>query len=349
MPETIDLSESRRRVPRLLLFFLGWTAVVVIMAGVLRLQINAHFGWALVNQGVEYYTLALLSIVVWHAAAWLHDRHWPVWRWLTAHIALGVATIVVWQGTSIVFLRFAYGPNFWQTVFADSWLFQLVTILMTYGTLIGVTLYVQSSRREREREIVVREAELALLRAQYQPHFLFNSLNSILALIETDPPRAREMVVRLSDLLQWTLRRIDLDHVALDGEIDLLKAYLDIEKIRFAARLDVAIDVSSEAGTAGVPPLLLQPLVENAIKHGIGPKPAGGRVEVAARVDGTRLRLEVADSGDGIDPAKIEIRGRGLELTRRRLASAYGSDYRLTFDHHPGRFAVLVDVPFAHA
>lgn len=350
----VDLSD-RKRVSWRWLFFLGWTAVVLIQTMILYVHIKVPFWYALLNQGFEFYTLAVLSLVVWRVNLRLHAMRLSSWEWVAAQIALGVSVLVVWQGLNALLLRSWLGPDFWDQVFAQNWMFQLASVVMTYLTILGMTLAAQSARRERERErqqalleITARESELAALKAQLQPHFLFNALNSVLDLIDTDPVGAREMVVRLADLLQAALRRIDLEQVSLDREIDLIRAYLDIEKIRFASRLSVDIDVGENAGAAQVPPFLLQPIVENAVKHGIGNDPAGGQVRVGATVTDGRLRVEVRDSGRGFDP-DVPVSGRGLEMTRRRLESVYGSDFRLSFGGAPGRFAVTLELPLLYA
>ena len=351
MSKVVDLSE-RRSLPWPLLFVLGWTAVVILQTLVITTQLGVSFRRAFFPQAVEHYTLALLSLVMWRAIERLHAL--PLSAKIAAHAGLAIGIIGLWQGITLAYLRFAYGADFWQRIFAGTWLFQLVTIVMTYGTLAGAIVAIHASRRERERErraaqleLTAREAELALVKAQLHPHFLFNSLHSIMELVDSDPPRAREMIVKLSELLHSTLRRIDLDQVPLDREIDLVRAYLDIEKIRFSSRLRVGIDVQSDAGAATVPPLLLQPLVENAVKHGIAPHPEGGEVRVSAAVEAGRLHVEIADSGDGT--SVNEGTGRGLELTRRRLDGAYGSDYRLTFGRQDEQFVVRLDLPLAYA
>jgi Histidine kinase len=353
---TIDLSEPRRQRP-FLRFLAGWTAVALLMGVIFKLQLpHVDTLYAFINQGEETFVLALLSIAVWRVAERLHARRPPLMLFAASHALLGIAVIVVWQAAHMLFLRALVGPRFWDLIYRDSWGFQLVTAALAYGTLLGVTLTLQSTRRERDQErreaqlaIAAREAELTAVKAQFQPHFLFNSLNSVLALIDADPPRAREMVLRLSELLQSTLRRIELDAVPLEREIELVRAYLDIEKIRFSARLGIDIDVSAEAGPIGVPPLILQPLVENAVKHGISPMPDGGRVGVAARVDGGRLHVEVSDTGGAAAASAADGTGRGLELTRRRLEGTYGNDFALDFHRRDGRFVVALDVPAAHA
>jgi LytS/YehU family sensor histidine kinase len=193
---------------------------------------------------------------------------------------------------------------------------------------------------------MAREAELAAVRAQLHPHFLLNSLNSIVSLIDSDPPRAREMVVRLSQLLQSSFRRIDEERVPLDREIEMVRAYLDIEQIRFGPRLSVKIDVDEDARAVPVPPLVLQPIIENAVKHGIAPHARDGEVRVTAhRASPERLILEVRDSGAGADDESLRDGGRGLTLTRRRLENLFPGSYSLSFARSADGFTVHLDLP----
>jgi two-component system, LytTR family, sensor kinase len=216
-------------------------------------------------------------------------------------------------------------------------------------------------RRERERErreadltVAARDAELLAIKAQFQPHFVLNALNSLLALIDADPALARTMVVRLADLMKAVFDRIDVPHVPLDRELELVRAYLDVERIRLGPRLTVAFEIEDAARGVLVPPFVLQPLVENAVKHGVSPFARPGTVRVSARVDGERVRVTIADSGAAAPavsaaPASPST-GRGLQLTRRRLDTVYGGGYSLTFDRQAGSgTAVHLDLPVAGA
>jgi sensor histidine kinase YesM len=351
MSSVIDLSEPPPRRHWLVGFTAVWTGVVVFLAVTLKLQKTAlTMGEALLSKAIEGYSLALLSLLVWHVSARIHKSRWRI----PAHIALGLFVLVVWKGVHLAYFYAKYGARFWALIFAESWVFQALMALAMYGALLGGVLALQASQREREREVrearlelATREAEFNALRAQLHPHFLFNSLNSILQLIDEDAPRAREMVVRLADVMQASLGRAGLDQVPLAREVDLMRAYLDIEKIRFASRLRVDIDVTDDAAAANVPPLVLQPLVENAVKHGIAPHPAGGAVGIAARVSAGRLLLEVSDTGNGSSTATNG--GLGIDLTRRRLTGVYGSDYALAFDRTTDRFVVRLDLPLEPA
>jgi LytS/YehU family sensor histidine kinase len=200
-------------------------------------------------------------------------------------------------------------------------------------------------RQLREQEIgkLATEAELRALRAQINPHFLFNALTTIGYLIQTSPGRALETLLRLTSLLRAVLRS-ETEFTTLGREIDLVESYLDIERARFEDRLRVRLDVPAPLKSLRVPPLLLQPLVENAVKHGIAPERRGGEVVVTGRLerddhDGLALVLTVHDSGAGASPESLK-RGRdagvGLTNIERRLTCYYGQAATLSIVSAPG-------------
>ncbi|WP_204002343.1 sensor histidine kinase [Micromonospora lutea] len=219
----------------------------------------------------------------------------------------------------------------------------------TYALLTGVghALHYASAHRRREAELA--RAELARLRAQIRPHFLFNTLNTIAAVVHDDPDRAERMVVDLGTLLRQALEHGDDRPVPLAAEVDLTRCYLDIEQQRYGDRLRVVWDVSADAAEALVPPLVLQPLAENAVRHGLAPRAGGGRVLVAAHRDGDTLRLVVED--DGVGPrAGSGSGGIGLASVRSRLRAAYGVRAELTAGARPGGgFRVVLRVPWRSA
>jgi signal transduction histidine kinase len=190
--------------------------------------------------------------------------------------------------------------------------------------------------RERLRTALV-EAQLDALQFQLRPHFLFNTLNSILPLVGKDPERARQMVVRLGDLLRLSLRSEDTPLVTLEEEFAILDKYLSIEKVRFRDRLDVAIAIDPAVAAARVPCFLLQPLVENAIKHGLGGLAGRGSISIAAHGENGDLWISVRDNGPGPgSDASEPSAGIGLRNTRRRLEALYPGDHLLELRHAPG-------------
>ena len=181
--------------------------------------------------------------------------------------------------------------------------------------------------RQAELQKQLAEAQLQALRMQMHPHFLFNALNSVAALIPEDPRAAEHMLTRLGELLRIYLRSSELQEISLAQEIDFLRRYLEIQKLRFEERFHVHIRLDPAAETAAVPSLILQPLVENAIIHGIADRERDGSIEIEASVEGAELSLRVGDNGSGSpEPAPAGwLEGTGLGNTRRRLERLYGS------------------------
>ena len=223
----------------------------------------------------------------------------------------------------------------------------------TYATAWHERLAVAYARaaRERERlEVRLTQAQLESLKNQLQPHFLFNALNAITALIPTDARAAQRTVHGLSELLRLSLNSSAENEVRLDRELELLGHYLAIQRLRFQERLTVHLEVDPEVRRAFIPNLLLQPLVENAIRHGIGPRAAGGSIGIRVGRHEDVLRLRVADDGIGARLSaeqRLTREGVGLGNTRARLQHLYGDRHRLALTTAPGAgFAVEIDVPY---
>lgn len=182
--------------------------------------------------------------------------------------------------------------------------------------------------RERELRDLATAAQLAALRAQINPHFFFNSLNSIAQLISTDPEKAEACVERLAEIFRYMLRRSEQEFVSLAEELEMAEAYLEIEKARFGEALRVTRDIEPSATAITMPGLLLQPLVENAVKHGISRKVGGGELSIVAHVAGSDLVLQVRDTGGGMGDTNVANGpGVGLRNVRDRLVKHYGPEY----------------------
>ncbi|NNM82181.1 MAG: histidine kinase [Burkholderiales bacterium] len=198
-------------------------------------------------------------------------------------------------------------------------------------------------RKLRQSEIERREIEarLKLLQAQIEPHFLFNTLANVGGLIDSDPALARRLLDRLNDWLRVALARSRSERTTLGDELDMLENYLEIMKVRFGERLSWEIDAGESAREAKFPPMLLQPLVENAVRHGIEPKLGGGRLRLSARRTGGRLSVSVRDDGPGMGENPD---GNGLANVKARLAAIYGEAGRLILESDEGAVATL-EVP----
>lgn len=202
----------------------------------------------------------------------------------------------------------------------------------------------ESERKALEMQILAREAELKTLRAQFQPHFLFNSLNSISALTSADPSAARTMLLRLAGLLRKNLQLGGKDVITLGEELELVDEYLSIEQVRLGDRLRVERDTAKESLGAFIPPLLLQPLYENAIIHGIGTLVEGGIVRLEARLTGSHLRIRLTNPYDQVTPDK-KGNGVGIENVKQRLYNVCGEEARLDIAKQGGVFEVEMRIP----
>jgi LytS/YehU family sensor histidine kinase len=219
----------------------------------------------------------------------------------------------------------------------------MALLLCWTGLYYGVKFY---ERLQLEREATLRqsalaqEAQLKMLRYQLNPHFLFNTLNAISTLVLDGQNRTANLAVsRLSEFLRYTLDQDPMKKVTLRQELDALNLYLGIEKLRFGERLRLEFDVDERAESALVPSLLLQPLVENAMKYAIAPREEGGSVTIIAGIEGGSLRLAVVDDGPGLPPAAASANGRGVGLrnTRERLKVLYGATHSVDVsDASPG-------------
>jgi signal transduction histidine kinase len=228
--------------------------------------------------------------------------------------------------------------------------------------VIGSTVFLLSERvhrldnEVRQRRLIEAEqarreteAHLKLLQAQIEPHFLFNTLANVGSLIDSDPPRARQLLDRLNDWLRIALARTRGDQASLGDELALLENWLEILAVRFGPRLTWQFDVDAALRRLPFPPMLLQPLLENAVRHGIEPRIGGGRVRLAARQTGSRLCIEVIDDGVGFPPAPTpQAAGAGLDNVRARIAALYGDQGRLELlANAPGGVTARLELPCA--
>ena len=201
---------------------------------------------------------------------------------------------------------------------------------------------------EAQLETRLVEAQLKTLQHQLHPHFLFNTLHAISALMHRDVQAADRMLVELSDLLRLTLDSVSRPEIRLNDELEFLEKYVHIEQVRLGDRLTVEFDVDVDVLDAVVPALILQPLVENAVKHGIAPLGTAGRVRIGARREGETLLMTIDDTGPGPSERAMAAMsmGIGVSNTRARLGHQFGNRFRFEFQRHAGGFTVLVAIPF---
>ena len=342
----------------------GWTLLVVTSALHSYLYLSTRgetvtwrsvFAWAC----SEWYTWAALSpLILWLARHFQLERtNWQ--HALLIHLAAGSFFVVLQPVLQATVKYVGWGgdlrPRPFSVILTQLFFSKLPINFAIYWIVIGLSHGVEYYRRYRERErqaaqleTLLVQARLQALKMQLHPHFLFNALNSLADLIDHEPQAAQKMVARLGDFLRLTLRSSATQQIALAEEIEFLRNYLEIERIRFADRLQVQMNIAPETLTARVPTLLLQPLVENAIRHGIAQQEGAGHVVIQAWREAERLYLQVSDNGPGLSAHTTpEANGLGLSNTRARLQTLYGNAQRLELAQAPtGGVSVTLEIPF---
>jgi len=321
------------------------------------------------NLAYWYVPALLMPAVVWAARRFPFDSGHKL-RALGAHtvgaLMFAAACFVGMIGTRFILWENAgkWSGDTWPQFFQRVAFEQLDWSLMVYAVIVGVAHAIAFNHESQQRklraaqlETQVVEARLKTLQAELHPHFLFNTLHAISTLVHRDPESADRMISRLSDLLRITFDRSGEAKVSLKDEIDFLQKYLDIEQTRFQDRLRVSVTIEPDALDGEVPRMILQPIVENAIKHGIAGRHGGDCVQISAGLTraadadgGGRLWMQVRDNGGGLQVGTLRAlrTGVGLANTRDRLDCLYGRHYRLEFSDRDG-LSVLMEIPFQRA
>jgi hypothetical protein len=329
-------------------YYLAWLPMAALVAVVLNLR--GHPWWE--SLAVTLPLSVLYALVC--GSSYYMARAMPLRRTRLVPVVLSLvaaSTIagIAWAGLAYALARSLPDP-------AGSRLANQLWILLGIGTGYFVLslvyhyliLAMEEARRAEhqadEAKVLTRDAELRALRAQINPHFLFNSLNSIAALTTVDPEQARRMCQLLSEFFRTTLRLGDREGVSLKEELSLIRCYLDIEQVRFGDRMSFREQIDKRCLEKIFPPLLLQPLVENAVKHGVASLVEGGQIVLEARLDGERLTVAVENP---IDPDRLTRpgSGKGLRIVEERLRSFFGDAARMVVNQSQERFRVELRVP----
>jgi len=337
----------------MLLYLASWIPVAVVLAAVVT-----RGGMSVPEAAVIVVPMCLMYAYIcqasWYLCQALPLRQSETLRLVGTHATAGLVASAAWVGIGLVW-AFLAGTSFDLDAIVDRYLVQL-PILFLSGVLLFLLAiafnyllitFEASQRAEQkalELQVLAREAELKALRAQIDPHFLFNSLNSINALIMADPAGARRMCVLLAEFLRGCLKLGSADRISLGEEIQLAEYYLNIEKVRLGARLTVETDVEARCQTCPVPPLILQPLVENAITHGVAPLLEGGTVRIAARHHGSALKIIIENPFESQASARNGA-GVGIKNVRMRLVNLFNGDARLNVNENGQRFRIELQLP----
>lgn len=355
----------RRSLPVWVLIFAAWLVPAVLAAFNSAIQNRLEgrapdWHWVLFSS-LDWLAYALLTPVVFRAARRFPlERPHPA-RNIGIHVIGALLMCVAWAslGTLLRFAIFRPGATQDELRWFVGWIFTTLPFgFGVYFALVGIQHATAWLERAREREAQaarlaaqLSEARLAALRMQLHPHFLFNSLNAITVLVrDGDTAGASRMLELLSDILRQVLGSDGGHEIALSQEMEFVERYLAIEQVRFSDRLQVRIEIDPALAGAAVPRFLLQPLVENAVRHGIASQTETGLLEIAASREGDELVLTIRDNGPGLGSVeKPPGVGVGLANTRARLAELYGENGKLEIENAPGGVIATVRLPWHEA
>lgn len=360
-----DPNPRSSRWRRLALSAVVPVALTLIYATQLTLTGKESWSQALGQEAIFCGMWWLIGVLIFQLCTWLH-REPSSRRRLVLGLMVGAIGVMLLEPTLLVGIRIVVGAikammagqsfdlaamaQTWRGVFLNHLGFNALISAGIVAAWYAVTYYrdLQERRLETaELATLLQQAQLQALRSQLNPHFLFNTLHSIAELVHENPRLAEQMLLRLSELLRKALHSSGAPEVSLAEELDFVKGYLEIEQLRLGDRLSVSWDIAPDALTARVPSLLLQPLIENAIQHGIAPSTRPGALAIRARRDGDCFEVQVHDNGPGLAVNGSDRRGGiGLANTSDRLQRLYGERQRFELINDHG-LRVNVRLPFS--
>ena len=362
------MAELKSTLRRAVFLFGVWTLVGFVFAaisyGIAVGESNSRFGWAeaLKLNLVQFYLWGIFSLLIFGFSRRFPIEfrplrtpnlllHFPALL-LFAGLHQAMHLTVLWSTSARLRRQFPSLLDCYHAYFGLGFYIDLIIaalIIIAAHALLYYRRFRASELEQAALKTQLAQARLSALKMQLHPHFLFNTLHSISSLVLEDPPKANSMIARLGDFLRLTLDHSGQQLVTLKEEAEFLRCYLEIEQVRFGDRLTVEFQIEPAALAAEVPHLILQPVVENAIRHAIAPRATPGSIKVAAKQTGGLLRLEVTDNGPGLmtsDDA-LESQGLGLKNVRARLEQLYGNQHCFEVSNRPeGGVTVVMQLPF---
>ena len=343
---------------RLALYLAAWIPVAALLSYLLSITRRINFTEAATLAAPLCLVYAFVCLAAWYPCRITPLDRTPLDKLVVTHASAAVVRALLWAVAAWI-LAWLLSSNVSEfrglhsrlnselPVLFGAGVFLYLLAVFFFYVLIAVEASKEAEARVLEAGMLAREAELKALKAQVNPHFLFNSLNSISALTTSDPPKAREMCILLGDFLRRTLGLGEKSAIPLEEEVSLIHAFLAVEKIRFGARLRMEVEIAPDALGVAVPPLLLQPLVENAVVHGIANSVEGAWIRMVIRCDDGTLSIVVENQFDPDAPSR-RTNGVGLANVRQRLHTRYGNRASFGVTREGDCFRVGITVPAEH-
>jgi len=334
-------------------YAVAWILIAGIHVAILCLASAQELSIAVIDSLIFNLLFAFIGLSLWYTIRFYDFNRGNITDRLLNHLLIALVVLGVWLGLGYLILNNLWPDNqVYHDFLDDSIPWRAVAGFLLYSLIVLVYyLYINYEdrqtriRNESNLQVQVREAEIEMLKAQINPHFLFNSLNSVSSLISSQPEQAREMIVKLSGFLRYSLEKHHNGLTSLETELENIRHYLEIEKVRFGTRLQFDISVPEPCLKLTVPHMILQPLVENSIKHGVYESTEPIRIDLTAEeADTGELRITVAND---FDPEAPPRKGKGIGLlnTKNRLYLVYNCENCMTTDKEGNRFSVFLRIP----
>jgi two-component system LytT family sensor kinase len=343
----------RRRALQAAVLVAAWLPIGLFWMVLMVVYGHSSAAEALQRSALTIGTAALLGIAVWHFCL---RRPWPHRMRAGFYVQQFVAASLyatVWVVSMYATEPLLSHTSMWSAFTSSHVLgWQLIMALWLYGVVAGVSYAIQTGRRahDDERRALVAEAGLSTarldaVRSRLHPHFLFNALHTVSALVRQDPAQAESAIEKLGDMLRYTLRETQGDTVPFAEEWEFTRRYLEFEQLRFGARLTVSTEIDPGCMSCSAPSFALQTLVENAVRHSIAMRPEGGRIDIKARTNEKNLLVRVRDDGTNGHSSPQDGSRFGLHALRERLDAVYGAESRLAVESDAAGFEVSFSVP----
>lgn len=332
--------------------FIVWGAIIISHALILSFFYNLPLHFSLVDSLVFNLIFEILSLGLWYPVRFINLKQTPSIDIFLNHLGTASISIIIWYLSSVSILSYLFSESATYLKFLDEsapWrfamgLFYYIITIFVYYLYISFRNMEEKIAQEAELKGLIRETELNLLKSQINPHFLFNSLNSVSSLTITNPDKAQEMIIKLSDFLRYSIGQKEKQLVSLHDELQNINLYLDIEKSRFGDKLNFSIEVPEKCYTKLVPNMILQPLIENSIKHGVYESTEPINIWVTCQFEDNNLKVIVKNN---FDPESVSKKGTGMGLKniQHRLKIIYQCDYLMKISRDNQMFSVAVTFP----
>jgi LytS/YehU family sensor histidine kinase len=337
---------------RFLVWWLVWLALAAGQSLVYYYAYGSFINISLVDSILSLLIYSAITLSLWYPFRFFNSGESKPTVLISNLLASGAISVSLWILITKFIMTLVFPDNinyqeFWTTTLpyrigTGVFIYGLVTL--TYFLFISLTNLSEKKAKEARLESLVKETELKMLRSQINPHFLFNSLNSISSLTITDPEKARSMVVKLSEFMRYALSRKDEQPVSLRSELENLQLYLDIEKVRFGEKLSTEENIEARCLDSKIPVLLLQPLYENAVKHGVYESTESVKIETQVKIIDGYIEIII---NNNYDPAPSQKKGTGTGLinVKRRLELVYGNKASIKTSKENGIYTVILYLP----